>query len=74
MSVGLKRSSSALSLLSYKSQFTSFDEEGARPNTADNVCLTKIVATLGPATQTEKAIGFADFFLFSLSHILAFFS
>lgn len=53
--MSLKRSDSAMSLLSFKPQFVSA-EEGLKNNLAAFVPLTKIVATLGPATSTPEKI------------------
>ena len=56
MSVGLNRTSSVLNLLQFKSDFVPADVGLKNTCHAATVPLTKIVATLGPATSTPETI------------------
>ena len=56
MSFGLHRTSTMLSLLSYKQDFVPAEEGLKNACPAENVPLTKIVATVGPSTSTEEAL------------------
>ncbi|KAH7826185.1 pyruvate kinase (PK) [Monocercomonoides exilis] len=54
--MSLKRASSALNLLQYKPEFASSTDSALKSPSASFTPLTKIVATLGPATSTYETI------------------
>ena len=56
MSIGLNRTSTMLNLLAYKQNYVPAEEGLKTACPADNVPLTKIVATVGPSTSTEEAL------------------